>query len=57
MYESVWVYEYVTVWLCVDPPDPPASVMLHVTSSRSLTVSFTEPLDNKGAVVTRYKSE
>ncbi|XP_064406815.1 ankyrin repeat and fibronectin type-III domain-containing protein 1-like isoform X2 [Halichondria panicea] len=38
-------------------PEPPATVTLHVTSNRSLTVSFTEPQESNGAVVTRYKIE
>ncbi len=43
--------------VCTGVPEPPADVTLHVTSNRSLTVSFTEPQESNGAVVTRYKSE
>lgn len=46
-----------TVPIVAAVPDPPADVSLHVTSNRSLTVTFTEPLETNGAVVTRYKSE
>ncbi len=48
---------YSCVCVCAGVPEPPATVTLHVTSNRSLTVSFTEPQESNGAVVTRYKSE
>ncbi|XP_041363678.1 ankyrin repeat and fibronectin type-III domain-containing protein 1-like [Gigantopelta aegis] len=39
------------------PPDPPTNVCLCVTSSSSLLVSFGEPLNHNGSVVTKYKIE
>ena len=42
---------------CTAPPAPPTDVTLHVTSNRSLTVTFSEPEETNGATVTRYKSE
>jgi hypothetical protein len=40
-----------------DLPGVPTDVTLHVTSNRSLTVKFSEPLRCNGAPVTRYKIE
>ena len=44
-------------FLFTDIPGPPSDVSLHVTSNRSLTVTFGEPEDKNGAMVTRYKSK
>ena len=38
-------------------PDAPTDVTLHVSSNRSLTVKFSEPVRSKGAPITRYKSK
>ena len=38
-------------------PGPPSNVCLHVTSNRSLSVTFGEPEEKNGAMVTRYKSK
>lgn len=40
-----------------DVPGPPSNICLHVTSNRSLTVTFAEPEEKNGAMVTRYKSK
>ena len=40
-----------------DLPDAPTDISLHVSSNRSLTVKFSEPLHNNGAPITRYKSK
>ncbi|XP_025094555.1 ankyrin repeat and fibronectin type-III domain-containing protein 1-like isoform X5 [Pomacea canaliculata] len=39
------------------PPEPPTQVTLNVASNSSLLVSFDEPLNHNGAVVTKYKVE
>ncbi|KAL8574570.1 hypothetical protein ACOMHN_047287 [Nucella lapillus] len=39
------------------PPDPPTHVSLTVASNCSLHVSFGEPLNHNGAVVTKYRVE
>ena len=38
-------------------PGPPRNVKLHVTSNRTLSVTYDPPDDNNGAIVTRYKSK
>lgn len=43
--------------LFVDVPGPPINVQLHVTSNRSLMVTFSEPDEINHASVTRYKSK
>ena len=37
------------------PPEPPTQVILSVSSNSSLHVTFDEPLNHNGAVVTKYK--
>ena len=44
-------------YVCTGIPGPPSDVRLHVSSNRSLTVTFGEPEEKNGAMVTRYKSE
>ncbi|XP_076458760.1 ankyrin repeat and fibronectin type-III domain-containing protein 1-like isoform X2 [Babylonia areolata] len=39
------------------PPDPPTQVTLTVASNCSLLVTFHEPLNHNGAVVTKYRVE
>ena len=39
-------------------PGPPANVQLHITSNRSLMVTFSEPQQQRNnATITRYKSK
>lgn len=65
MLDTITVYmliafQYIFTPCTLNPtamPGAPADVTLHVTSGRSLTVTFTEPVETNGAVVTRYKSE
>ena len=47
---------YYFLLMCTGIPGPPSNVCLHVTSNRSLMVTFGEPVDMNGAMVTRYKS-
>lgn len=43
--------------MCAGPPEPPTQVTLSVASNSSLLVSFDEPLNHNGAVVTKYKGQ
>ena len=48
---------YVHTHISPDVPDAPTDVSLHVSSNRTLTVKFSEPVHSRGAPITRYKSK